>query len=90
LGALTSIKGKRMIIEVYTKKDCTYCVQAKRLLEKSNLEYIEREITSDVIRSELLERAPQVKMVPQIFIDNVHIGSFTDLVEHMKKIDLKQ
>lgn len=79
-----------MIIEVYTKKDCTYCVQAKRLLDKNKLEYVEREVTSDIIRSELLERAPHIKMVPQIFIDNNHIGGFNDLVEYLKKFDDKE
>ncbi len=66
-------------IEIYTWGYCPYCVRAKNLLTEKGLEYIEHNL--DGKNDELLalrERTGQ-RTVPQIFIDDVFIGGFSEL-----------
>jgi glutaredoxin len=69
---------------IYTKKSCTYCEEAKSLLELKNIEYRELEVTRPEVLDQLLELVPEAKTVPQIFIEGTYIGGYTELVEHLK------
>ncbi len=66
-------------IEIFTGPDCGYCTAAKSLLDEKKLKYTERDISSPNILSEFRERLPRVKSIPQIFIDDEHIGGYEDL-----------
>ncbi len=68
---------------VYSFETCPYCVAAKQLLTDRGIEYEEKVID----RSQIKELMKQTKMmtVPQIFIDDVLIGGYDDLVEHLNK-----
>lgn len=67
-------------VEIYTKMFCPYCVRAKKLLESKGVAFEEYDITlGGPKRSEMLERAPGRTTVPQIFIDDRHIGGSDDL-----------
>lgn len=66
-------------IEVFAGPDCAYCARAKALLAARGLRYVERDITEDVHRNELLRRLPRSRSIPQIFIDGEHIGGCEDL-----------
>lgn len=67
-------------VEIYTKMFCPYCVRAKKLLESKGVSFEEYDITlGGPKRSEMLERAPGRTTVPQIFIDDRHIGGSDDL-----------
>lgn len=69
------------VIEVYSTKYCFYCVRAKRLLEQKDAKYQEIAIDSDPDkRQEMIERSKRFT-VPQIFIDNFHVGGFDDLAK---------
>lgn len=70
---------------IYSKDSCSFCVQAKELLTEYNFEYRERNISNPDIRQELLTLLPDVKTVPQIFIDGNHIGGYSELVTYMEK-----
>lgn len=68
-------------VELYTKDYCPYCARAKSLLRKKGVDYIEYDITTDgEKRDEMLARAPGRMTVPQIFIDDRHIGGSDDLL----------
>lgn len=68
-------------VELYTKDYCPYCARAKSLLRKKGVAYIEYDITADgEKRDEMLARAPGWMTVPQIFIDDRHIGGSDDLL----------
>lgn len=71
-----------MIIEVYSKDNCPYCVEAKRLLTSLNLAFEEKKVGVDVTREELLERVPNAKTVPQIIINGECIGGYTQLARY--------
>jgi glutaredoxin 3 len=68
---------------VWSKDQCTYCVQAKALLEARGIEYEERNIMQDWTREQLLEAVPTARTLPQIFLDNEYVGGFTELRQRL-------
>jgi len=67
-------------IEIYTTFTCPYCHAAKELLKRKGVEYSEINVTGDPIgRSEMSKRANGRTSVPQIFIDDRHIGGCDDI-----------
>ena len=67
-------------IEMYTSASCAYCVAAKNLLKSRGLDYAEIRIDTDPARrDEMLARA-QRRTVPQIFVNDRHVGGYEDLV----------
>lgn len=68
-------------IKMYTTKVCPYCLMAKRLLAQKGVTAIE-EIRMDLdvkLRDEMIQLTNR-RTVPQIFIGDVHVGGFDDLV----------
>ena len=69
-------------VEIYTKVFCGYCSRAKRLLDDKGVAYEEYDITlGGPKRAEMLQRAHGRSTVPQIFIDDRHVGGSDDLHE---------
>ncbi len=67
-------------IEIYTTKICPYCVRAKRLFDKKGAAYREIDVSNDVeLRDSMVKRAGGRQTVPQIFINDEHIGGCDDL-----------
>ncbi len=67
-------------IEVYSGDFCPYCVKAKSLLKKKGLEFSEFNVKRDMKRqAEMAERAPGARTIPQIFINDRHVGGCDDL-----------
>lgn len=66
-------------VVIYSTATCPYCVQAKTLLQQKKIDYKEVRVdTDDDQRSIMVERSGR-KTVPQIFINDLHIGGFDDL-----------
>lgn len=69
-------------VEIYTWRTCPYCIRAKSLLKKKNVEFTEYAIDGDSKARDLMStRAEGRRSVPQIFIDDQHIGGCDDLYE---------
>ncbi len=67
-------------IEIYSTAVCPYCNNAKTLLRNKNMKFEEIFIDQDPEQfTTMLERSNGVRTVPQIFIDDVHVGGFDDL-----------
>lgn len=67
-------------IEIYSKDVCPYCVRAKKLFVKKNVEFTEIDISNDSERRDaMIKRANGRQTVPQIFINDQHIGGCDDL-----------
>ncbi len=67
-------------IEVYTKAFCPYCTRAKALLDAKGVDYEEIDLTmGGPRRQEMIQRSGGRTTVPQIFIDDRHIGGSDDL-----------
>ena len=72
---------------VWSKNSCTFCVQAKSLLALKGIEFEERNIQGEWTKEDLLKVVPEARTLPQIFIDDKHIGGFTELKRHLSKKD---
>jgi glutaredoxin 3 len=81
---------------IYSKDHCPYCVRAKSLLNRLGIEYDEFVIGDSgskllesnqtwATREDLLERAPNARTVPQIWLDGVHVGGYTELAAKMQE-----
>lgn len=69
-------------IEVYSTDHCPYCVKAKALLDRKGFSYTEINVTGDDdARVALVQKAKGMRTVPQIFIDDRHIGGCDDLYQ---------
>jgi glutaredoxin len=75
---------------IYGTASCTYCVEAKKLLDREDKDYTYSDITvlTQTERDNIQEIAGVVfRTVPQIFklVDNemVYVGGFTDLKEDL-------
>lgn len=70
---------------IYSKYNCSYCDQARALLEHHEIAYEERKIGDGYTREDLLEAVPHARTVPQIFLDSQLIGGYTELQQHLEK-----
>lgn len=69
-------------VEIYTKTFCGYCVRAKHLLDAKGIEYKEHVVFyGGPEREEMIERSGGRTTVPQIFIEERHIGGCSELLE---------
>ena len=67
-------------VALYTWQTCPYCIRAKLLLWWKGVDYQEYKIDGDgAARVRMAERANGRKSVPQIFVNNEHIGGCDDL-----------
>lgn len=67
-------------IEIYTTPICGYCHAAKRLLTAKGASFTEYDTwTQPHLKAEMLARSGGRRTVPQIFIDDRHIGGCDDL-----------
>lgn len=67
-------------VTIYMGPMCVYCDAAKRLLAKKNIPY--KEINIALIEGkmkEMIKKSNGKKTIPQIFIENYHIGGYEEL-----------
>lgn len=77
-------------VEIYTWSTCPFCIRAKALLNKKEVNYQEYAIDGDDIeREKMAIRANGRNTLPQIFISDKHIGGCDDLhgLEAQGKLD---
>lgn len=68
------------IVEIYTSPYCEFCFRAKLLLEKKHINFNEIDVINYPGRREqMVKRAKGKNTLPQIFIDEVHVGGCDDL-----------
>lgn len=76
-------------IVIYTKDYCPYCVKAKKLLEIKKQDFDEIDVTNDTsLQEEMVKKSGGRKTVPQIFINDKHIGGCDDLYALNEKGEL--
>ncbi len=65
---------------IYSTAVCPYCVAAKNFLKSRGASYSEVRIDTDpVARAEMMAKTKRTS-VPQIFINEVHVGGYDDMV----------
>jgi len=81
-----------MEVKIYSKTGCSYCVKAKEWFKTNKISFEEIVLDDYNERQEFYQRVSngkQVTSVPQIFIDDKHIGGYTDLL-NQEQIILKK
>ena len=72
-----------MNITVYSKPSWVFCDKAKALLTRLGHEYEEKMVAKDLSLQELFDvLGKQVRTIPQIVIDDKHIGGYNELKEY--------
>ena len=66
-------------VEIYVKTFCPYCYRAEQLLQSKGVEFETYLLDSPERRHEMIERANGRTTVPQIFINEQHVGGCDDL-----------
>ena len=69
-------------VDIYTSRTCPYCSRAKAFLNSKGVRF--RELLVDgnpEIISEALKRSNGRRTVPQIFIENYHVGGYNNLLQ---------
>lgn len=67
-------------VEIYTWSTCPFCIRAKALLTKKGVQFSEYCIDGDEsARAQMAVRANGGRSLPQIFINDQHIGGCDDL-----------
>ena len=67
-----------MIVEIYSKPQCPFCVQAKALAEREGHDLTYKMLDEDFDRETLMETFPGARTFPQIIVDGEKIGGFTE------------
>ena len=67
-------------VEIYTWQTCPFCIRAKLLLWWKGVNFTEYKIDGDeAAREKMAQRSSGKRSVPQIFVNNQHIGGCDDL-----------
>ena len=72
---------------VWSKDNCSQCVQAKNMLALRGIDYEERKIGRGWTKEQLLESVPTARSVPQIFLDEEYVGGFTELRNRLQNVN---
>lgn len=67
-----------MKVEIYSKPQCPFCVQAKALAEREGHDLTYKMLDEDFSREQLMEVFPTARTFPQIIVDGEKIGGFTE------------
>ncbi len=66
-------------VVMYSTRFCPYCIRARMLLDNKNITYTEIRVDEQREQRSVMEERAQRTSVPQIFIDDYHVGGCDDL-----------
>ncbi len=77
-------------VTMYTTPWCGYCAAARKLLQSKNIEFNDIDVGMNAdLRREMTDKSGGTT-VPQIFINNEHIGGYDDMAALDEQGDLDQ
>lgn len=66
--------------EVWSQTNCPACTEAKRLLERHGVKIVEKMLgINGFTKKDLIEKVPDARSVPQIFLEGEYIGGLNEL-----------
>ena len=65
-------------VVVYGRENCHYCKEAKKLNEINAIQYVWKDVNDFDTKEELLDKVPNAKSIPQIFVNGKHIGGYDE------------
>ena len=67
-------------VVIYTGLLCSFCDRARALLKSKKIDFEEINVAlNPAQRAVMIERAGGAKTVPQVFIDDMHVGGCDEL-----------
>lgn len=73
-------KNSTKTAEVWSQTNCPACTEAKRLLEQHGMRIVEKMLgINGYTKKDLVEKVPDARSVPQIFVDGEYIGGLNEL-----------
>lgn len=76
---MSEVNSSKPKIIIYSGKFCGYCTAAERLFKSKNAEYELIKVDEDPEQFEHMMEITGRRSIPQIFIDELHVGGFDDL-----------
>ena len=76
-------------VKMYSTRFCPYCIRARMLLDSKGVAYTDIGVDADPqLRREMMSLSGR-RTVPQIWIDDLHVGGFDDLasLERQGRLD---
>ena len=70
-----------MQVVIYSKSFCPFCEKAKAWFKLHNFTFTEIKLDDEEQRMSFYQKYPNVRSVPQIFIDDKQIGTYNDLMK---------
>ena len=75
---------------IYSKPNCSFCLQAKQLLEMEKLPFEYKQLGTHYSLDELMTLSPNARTFPQVFVVDENgnkelVGGYSELVEHLKQ-----
>ena len=67
-------------VTLYTTAICPFCVAAKHFLKSRGVEWQEVRVDLDPVQREAMLSRARRTSVPQIFVGEVHVGGYDELV----------
>lgn len=68
------------VITIYSSAICPYCVMAKNFLKSKGHAWTEVRIDTDPVAREAMMAKARRTSVPQIFVGDVHVGGYDDMM----------
>ncbi len=67
-------------VTIYSTAVCPYCVMAKNFLKSRGREWVEVRVDADPAEREKMVALTRRTSVPQIFVGDVHVGGYDDMM----------
>jgi glutaredoxin 3 len=82
--------SKFVNVELYCNASCQFCKLTRALFQEKRISFTEHRIDKDKVLKEAMVKRCNSKSIPQIFINNTHIGGYENLVQlnHNKQLDV--
>lgn len=73
--------GEKMDVLIYSKSNCPFCEKAKAWFTQHGHTYTEIKLDDEEARMAFYQKLPNARSVPQIFVNDKHIGTYNDLMK---------
>lgn len=78
--------SKNLKIDVWSQTNCAGCTQVKNFLKSKGYAYTEYILGVNAEKETLFTKAPGIRSVPQVFIDDKLIGGVSETMEYVNNL----
>ncbi|MFT7581700.1 MAG: glutaredoxin 3 [Myxococcota bacterium] len=67
-------------VEMYTTQYCGYCINAKRVLQRDGIDFVDHDVGRDRSLRQKIAGETGWRTVPMIFVDGKFVGGYTEMM----------